>query len=202
MKLEEEKRLKEAALLAAKHKQQRRRNRKGGGKGKKSLAKKTADEEEFMGEIQRYVQEREARLMMTAKGAGPGTGSTVPKTSGMKSQYEFELHQINANDPNNWDIDSGNRQRELYGHLYHEIDHKAVAVGAMAVVDSKIKLVLKGTEGGLPAYTQQLVETAEVDRAKLQHKLEVLAAQVPTAPLFMDEEYLQVTCPLNHLTTP
>ena len=53
---------------------------------------------------------------------------------------------------------------ELYGHLYHEIDHKAVAVGAMAVVDSKIKLVLKGTEGGLPGYTQLLADTAEADR--------------------------------------
>ena len=55
---------------------------------------------------------------------------------------------------------------ELYGHLYQEIDHKAVAAGAMAVVDSKIKLVLKGTGtgGGLPVYTQQLAETEEADR--------------------------------------
>ena len=88
----------------------------------------------------------------------------------------------------------------MYGHLYHEIDHKAVAVGAMAVVDSKIKLVLKGVDGGLPVYTQQLVDTAEADRVKLQHKLDVLAAQVPTAPLFMDEEYLQVGRSHHHHT--
>lgn len=138
---------------------------------------------------------------------------------------------------------------ELYGHLYHEIDHKAVAVGALAVVDSKIKLVMKGThhhtphstnphlpyiydltfsimkltpsisfhhpfphtlitphlsstplpgtEGGLPAYTQHLVATADADRTKLQHKLDVIAAQVPTAPLFMDAEYLEVTHPFD-----
>ena len=88
----------------------------------------------------------------------------IKPTTGLKSQYEFELRQINASDPNNWDIDGDNRQRELYGHLYHEIDHKAVAVGAMAVVDSKIKVVLKNTEGGLPAYTQRLADTAEADR--------------------------------------
>ena len=66
-----------------------------------------------MGEIQRYIRERETRLMATTKGVGAGAGpAAIMKPSGMKSQYEFELHQINANDPNNWDIDSGNRQRE------------------------------------------------------------------------------------------
>ena len=55
--------------------------------------------------------------------------------------------------------------------------------------------LLPGTEGGLPAYTQHLVATADADRAKLQHKLDVIAAQVPTAPMFMDAEYLEVTHP-------
>ena len=88
LKLEEEKQVKEAAIQAAKYKQKRRKHRKGGGggggggRGKKSThgAKKSADEQEFMEEIQRYIREREARLMSTAKGSGPGAGPAVPKT--------------------------------------------------------------------------------------------------------------------------
>ena len=103
----------------------------GGGRVKRSLhggkKSKTADEEEFMGEIQRYIREREARLMSTAKNSGPGTGPTAIKMSGMKSQYEFELHQINANDPHNWDIDSGNRQRKSSHVLScHIISHPLI----------------------------------------------------------------------------
>jgi len=57
-----------------------------------------------------------------------------------------------------------------------------VAVGAQAVVQSKITRVMRDTPGGLPAYTDRLAATADADRARAERRQQLLNAVVPAAP--------------------
>ena len=67
----------------------------------------TLDTDALMADIKRDV------------GDGGGMGGGKKK---MRSRYDIELAMIDARDPHNWEIQSPNRQRSLYGHLYGELD--------------------------------------------------------------------------------
>ncbi len=66
--------------------------------------------------------------------SGPG----VHRERKIKTKYDQELQQIDANDPNNWEIHSSNRQRALYGRLFFERDKQAVVKDPMDLFDHKL----------------------------------------------------------------
>ena len=144
LKLEEERQLKEAAAAgkAARQAGRKRRGLRAAKAKAKAATQKTADDEEFMAEIQHYMREREEKTLGQARGAGAirdpslkvillllssclstrgrpwgGCDPFTPaftllffcfmhtccgQATAMKSQYAYELAQIEANDPNNW----------------------------------------------------------------------------------------------------
>ena len=71
LKLEEERQLKEAAAAGQAARQAGRGKRRGlWGAKAKAATQKTADEEEFMAEIQHYMREREEKTLGQARGGG------------------------------------------------------------------------------------------------------------------------------------
>ena len=68
---------------------------------------------------------------------------------------------------------------------------QGVAVGALAVVHSKITRVMRDTPGGLPTFTHHLAATADADRTRAAHRQRLIDALVPAAPQFMDPTFVE-----------
>jgi hypothetical protein len=82
-----------------------------------------------------------------------------------QSSFEFELAQVEAADPNNWEINSKNRQRAMYGHLYDEYDKGGQSgYDVMAILNSKADSCSPG--GNFPQYYKDIVE----DNRKMRHE--------------------------------
>ena len=109
----------------------------------------------------------------------------IPKKAEKNSAIAQELADIEANDPNNWSITSTNRQRQLYAHMFREMDKAGLSeVDPMEIIKSKLDSVSPG--GDFEAYFTQLVqEKAEAKRkAKEEKRLaEELAAKTLEAGL-------------------
>lgn len=72
-----------------------------------------------------------------------------------KSKYDIELSQIDAEDSNNWEIQSTNRQRALYAHLYNELDRDGLLTNNGAPDSLTHKLdTLSG--GNFTAYSNEM----------------------------------------------
>jgi len=79
------------------------------------------------------------------------------KQSAGQSSSDFELAQVEAADPNNWEITSVNRQRAMYGHLYDEYDKSGQSgYDIMAVLDAKANAC--SPSGDFHQYYKAIVE--------------------------------------------
>ncbi len=62
------------------------------------------------------------------------------------SKYDLEIAKIDAEDPHNWEIQSMNRQRALYAHLYKEFDKAGITKDKMAIYIHKLNSVSPGND--------------------------------------------------------
>ena len=105
----------------------------------------TLDTDALMADIKRDVGDRDR--------AAGGNGGGGRKT---RSRYDIELAQIDARDPNNWEIRSANRQRALYGHLYAELDRDGLVVDCQAPDSLTSKLNSLAPDGSFRSFADSM----------------------------------------------
>ena len=91
-----------------------------------------------------------------AKALGQG------KPRKIRTKYDLELAQLDADDPNNWEIHSSNRQRALYHRLYTEMDKKGYTKDPLAIYAAKLDALSPG--GDFRQYLALLHEEREQKR--------------------------------------
>lgn len=62
------------------------------------------------------------------------------------TRFDMEIAKIDAEDPHNWEIQSMNRQRALYAHLYKEFDKAGITKDKMAIYIHKLNSVSPGND--------------------------------------------------------
>lgn len=77
-----------------------------------------------------------------AEAAATALGQGKPRK--IRTKYDIELAQMDADDPNNWEIHSSNRQRALYHRLYLERDKKGYTKDPMAIYEAKLNALSPG----------------------------------------------------------
>ena len=75
-------------------------------------------------------------------GSQEGPGQARPRK--IKTKYDLELTAIEELDPHNWEINSTNRQRALYGRLYLELDKVGVVKDNNAIFEHKLNKLSGG----------------------------------------------------------
>jgi Ca2+-binding EF-hand superfamily protein len=95
------------------------------------------EESRYMNEVlydSKYLPNYESQSTNEAK-QGPETDK---KKKTVKTKYDLELGEIDASDPNNWEIFSKNRQRAMYGMLHNELEKMGVTKDKMKVFVHKL----------------------------------------------------------------
>ena len=93
----------------------------------------------------------------------------IPKKSSTENNSAIaqELADIEANDPHNWSITSTNRQRQLYRHMFRELEKAGMSeIDPMQIIGAKLNTFSPG--GDFEAYFAQLL--AEKKAARLKAK--------------------------------
>jgi hypothetical protein len=93
----------------------------------------------------------------------------IPKKSSTEknSAIAQELADIEANDPHNWSITSTNRQRQLYRHMFRELEKAGMSeIDPMEIIGAKLNTFSPG--GDFESYFAQLL--AEKKTARLKAK--------------------------------
>lgn len=83
------------------------------------------------------MHDKKAQPVAAVTGALP----VVAKERNIKSKYDIEIAQLDANDPNNWEIQSSNRQRLMYKRLYYEYSKLGLTKDILAVFIGKLNAV-------------------------------------------------------------
>ena len=84
-------------------------------------------------------------------GSSKRTKKEMPESSKKRerkiaTKYDLEIAKIDAEDPHNWEIQSMNRQRALYAHLYKEFDKAGITKDKMAIYIHKLNSVSPGND--------------------------------------------------------
>lgn len=156
-----------------------------------------AEKAEFTNEIMRLMKEKDDRSSYMSGRIGTnglGSGGTIgheknnyekKKSYLLKSVYESELLGIEANDPNNWEINSKNRQRELYSSLYHEYDNMGMNNSALDVINGKIRRLVPERDVKRFEETIGAMPMSEYYMNQKNKTPETLKLTIGTAPSFM-----------------
>ena len=91
-----------------------------------------------------------------------------PKPRKIKSKYDLELAANESIDPNNWEINSANRQRALYGKLYAEMDKQGVVKDPNAIFEHKLNNLAEGDFRGFVAkiWAERSISGSESSRRR------------------------------------
>jgi len=100
-----------------------------------------------------------------------GPGESRPRK--IKTKYDLELAAIEELDPHNWEINSTNRQRALYGRLYQELDKVGVVKDNNAMFEHKLNKLSGGNFRSFVAriWEERSMTGSEASRKKCQEGL-------------------------------
>jgi hypothetical protein len=115
----------------------------------------------------------------------------------IRSKYDIELAAMDTADPNNWEFQSTNRQRSLYGHLYSELDLVGKTKDTNLIFETKLNKLSPG--GNFRVFISKIRKERIAAKNSILANTDMTRVHVKSDVIFIRNEAGEVVEPVKEV---